>query len=64
MTISAHLASLERRHRALDDEIAEALSHRSADDMMIVDLKRRKLHIRDEIERLQHGAVQNTALHA
>jgi len=46
----ARLAELERRYKALEEEIAEALLHWSADDLMIAELKRRKLHIRDEIE--------------
>jgi hypothetical protein len=49
----ARITELERRHKALEDEIAEALLHWSADDLMIAELKRRKLHIRDEIEQLR-----------
>ena len=43
MSIEAHLAELERRHRALEAEIAEAHAHPSIDDLQIVELKRRKL---------------------
>jgi hypothetical protein len=46
MAQTAHIADLER----LEDEIDDALIQRSTDDPMIVDLKRRKLHLRDEIE--------------
>jgi hypothetical protein len=53
MSIETHLAELERRHRALDAEIAEARSHPSVDDLQIVELKRRKLLVKDEIARLQ-----------
>ena len=53
MSIQAHLAELERRHRALEAEIAEARSHPSIDDLQIVELKRRKLLVKDEIARLQ-----------
>jgi hypothetical protein len=42
MTIKAHLAELERQHQALENEIADALAHRSTDDLKIADLKRRK----------------------
>ncbi|HVO92775.1 MAG TPA: DUF465 domain-containing protein [Terriglobales bacterium] len=48
-----HLAELKRRHKALEDEIADALKHCSTDDLMIGDLKRRKLHLKEEIERLR-----------
>ncbi len=49
----ARIAELERRHKALEAEISDALLHTSADDPMVADLKRRKLHIRDEIEQLR-----------
>ena len=50
----AHIADLER----LEDEIDEVLLNKPADDLMIVDLKCRKLHLRNEIEwfRLKAGA--------
>jgi len=57
MAIESHLAELERRHQALEQEISEALSHPSSDDLKIVELKRRKLHVKDEIARLKHGAA-------
>jgi len=55
MTIQARLAELERQHVALEKEVAEALKHRSIDDLEIVELKRQKLHLKDEIERLRHS---------
>jgi len=54
MTIKTHLAELERQHRALEDEIADALSYGSTDDLKIAELKRRKLILKDEIERVRH----------
>ena len=56
MSIQAHLAELERRHPALEDEIAEAMAHPSTDDVTITQLKRRKLQVKDEIERLKQEA--------
>jgi hypothetical protein len=53
MTIKAHLAELERQHKVLEDEIAEALSHSSTDDLKIAELKRRKLQLKDKIERMR-----------
>ena len=53
MSIEAHLAELERRHRALEAEIDDARAHPSVDDLQIVALKRRKLLVKDEIARLQ-----------
>ena len=54
MTIQAHLAAMERRHQAIEKDFAEALKHKSVDDLELVELKRQKLHLKDEIERLQH----------
>ena len=56
MAMNAHLMELEKRHRALDDEIAEAMMHPSADNLKIAELKRRKLLVKDEIARLQSEA--------
>jgi hypothetical protein len=54
MTIKARLAELERQHKALEHEITEALGHSSTDDLKITELKRRKLILKDEIERVRH----------
>ena len=54
MSMQSHLAELERRHQALEAEIADALAHPSTDDLKLVELKRRKLLVKDEIVRLQH----------
>ena len=56
MSIQAHLAELERRHKALEEEINEALSHPSSDDLKIAELKRRKLQVKDEIARLKQDS--------
>jgi len=52
--IQVRLGDLELQHRHLEDEIAEAMSHCSIDDLMIVELKRQKLRVRDRIEYLRH----------
>jgi hypothetical protein len=57
MAIESHLAELERRHQALDQEISEAILHPSTDGLRIVELKRRKLHVKDEIARLRQEAI-------
>jgi len=57
MSLQTHLAELELRHKALETEIAEAQQHPSIDDLTIHELKRRKLHLKDEIERLRVVAV-------
>ena len=57
MSMATHLAELERRHRALETEIVEARAHPSIDHLQIVELKRRKLLVKDEIARLQQGSA-------
>jgi hypothetical protein len=59
MSIQAHLAELERRHQALEEEINEALAHPSTDDLKLAELKRRKLLLKDEIARLR----QDVSIH-
>mgnify|MGYP003338036333 CR=1 FL=1 len=61
MTILAHLSELERRHQALERELADAMNHPSADDLKIAELKRRKLSVKDEMARLQSG--EGVSLH-
>lgn len=56
MSISTHLAELEQRHQALEDEISEALTHPSSDGLLIAELKRRKLQVKDEIARLRQDS--------
>ena len=57
MAIESHVAELEKRHQALEQQINEALTHPSADDLQIAELKRRKLQVKDEIERLRHDTL-------
>jgi hypothetical protein len=54
MAMHSHLAELEQRHQALEEEINEALMHPSTDDLKIAELKRRKLQVKDQIARLQY----------
>ena len=56
MSMQSHLSELERRHRALENEISEALAHPSTDDLKIAELKRKKLQVKDEITRLRQEA--------
>jgi hypothetical protein len=57
MSIQADLAELEQLHRALEAEIQEELAHPGSDDLKLTELKRRKLQLKDRIERLKHGAA-------
>lgn len=53
MTVEAHLATLERKHGSLEDQLHAEMTRPSAKDVLIADLKRQKLRIKDEIERLR-----------
>jgi len=57
MTMESHLAELERRHEALEKEIEEAMSHPGTDNLVLADLKKRKLQLKDEIFRLKSASV-------
>lgn len=54
MALDAHLVELSEKHRQLDRKIEEELSRPIADDLKIAELKRQKLRLKDEIERLRH----------
>ncbi|CDZ57387.1 YdcH family protein [Neorhizobium galegae] len=53
MTVQAHIASLEKKHGALEEELQTVLASPSADDREIAELKRRKLRIKDQMQRLK-----------
>lgn len=53
MSLANHLDELQRKHGDIEREIDSAMNHPSVDDLKIVDLKRRKLAIKDEIEKLR-----------
>jgi len=57
MNMESHLAELERRHQALEQEIEEALHHPSVDTLTLTELKRRKLQLKDEIAKLKDSSV-------
>jgi len=57
MAIQAHLAELERKHDVLEKQLHDALNHPSTDDIAILELKRKKLQVKDEIERLRGVAT-------
>ena len=53
MSLASHLAELQRKHGDLEREIDDAMNHPSVDDLELSSLKRRKLAIKDEIEKLR-----------
>jgi len=58
-----HISDLERRQEALEEELTKALLQYSTEDLLIADLKRRRLILRDELERLSHEVATGGRLH-
>jgi hypothetical protein len=63
MTLQSHLAELERRHEALGAEIEKEQVHPATDEIKLCALKKRKLRLRDEIQRLRVPTRTETSLH-
>jgi hypothetical protein len=59
MTQQSHLAELERKHQALERKIQDAMSHPGTDDLKLAELKRRKLQLKDEIEKLRRSGQRS-----
>jgi hypothetical protein len=55
-----HLQVLEERHRALDAEVDDAQRGRVMDSARLSELKRRRLALRDAIERLRASGRAQT----
>ncbi|GAA4528205.1 YdcH family protein [Chelativorans composti] len=53
MSLEAHLAELQRKHGELERQLDAAMRHPSVDPLEIADLKRRKLALKDQIEKLR-----------
>jgi len=62
MSLQSHLVELERHHQALEREIHTEQIHPSASDLKIRELKRKKLHLKQEIEKLKVQTL-DTVLH-
>lgn len=52
MSLSSHVQELKKKHQSLSDSIETAQRSLGIDDLQIVDMKRQKLKIKEEIERL------------
>jgi hypothetical protein len=59
MSLANHLEELQRKHGDIEREIDQALAHPSVDDLEILTLKRRKLAIKDEIEKLKASPTKH-----
>ena len=54
MSLQSHLSELTRRHEAIDKQIEAEKAHPATDRLKLVELKRKKLQLKDEIVKLQH----------
>ncbi|MEP9387521.1 DUF465 domain-containing protein [Mesorhizobium sp. KR9-304] len=59
MSLANHLEELQRKHGDIERALDEAMLHPSVDDLEIVTLKRRKLALKDEIEKLRAQPTQH-----
>lgn len=53
MSIAGRIDELSSKHRTLDQRIAEELKHPASDELVIKDLKRKKLRIKEELQMLK-----------
>lgn len=53
MAIKAHMETLNVRHQELETAIAAETKHPGFDELKVVELKRQKLKIKDELETLR-----------
>ncbi|MGL6209433.1 MAG: YdcH family protein [Paracoccaceae bacterium] len=54
MTIASHLVELRRKHDTLSEQVEQAQRNPATDALKIADLKKQKLRLKEEINRLSH----------
>ncbi|WP_439271520.1 YdcH family protein [Pseudochrobactrum sp. HB0163] len=59
MALESHLASLEKKHDALEKEISDAAALPATDTLTITDLKRKKLYLKEQIEKLKNQVTRH-----
>jgi hypothetical protein len=53
MSLRSHLEELTAKHQSLETQISEAMQHPSVDTVELTRLKRRKLQLKDEMQRIE-----------
>ncbi|GAW34583.1 hypothetical protein RA2_01633 [Roseovarius sp. A-2] len=56
MSLSSHIEELKKKHNALSEKVEEAQRAPGSSTLEIADLKKQKLKIKEEIERLSENA--------
>lgn len=54
MSVTSHLQELRKKHDALSNRVEEAQRNPATDALQITAMKRQKLKLKEEIERLSH----------
>jgi hypothetical protein len=54
MSVDARLAELKKKHEALSTQVEKLQGTLSSDDLEITSLKKEKLRLKEEIEKLSH----------
>jgi hypothetical protein len=52
-----------RRHQTIEEAILAETNHPAADDVKVHELKRKKLQLKDEIERLKQQQTETAPAH-
>lgn len=55
MDMAAHVEELRRKHQSLSEQVEKEIRHPGSDDLHITELKKQKLKLKEEIERLTHS---------
>ena len=57
MALQGHIQELSDKHKKLEERIHEEMAHPDWDEVAVSALKKEKLRIKDELERLKHSVV-------
>lgn len=53
MSTQTHLDALKAKHKACEEQLADAVSHASSSDQEVAEIKHRKLQLKDEIAAIE-----------
>ena len=53
MAVESHIQQLIDKHKKLEENIAEEMSHTGWDELKVKSLKQQKLRLKEELERLR-----------
>jgi hypothetical protein len=55
MAIESHISEVADKHRRIQEQIEAEMAHSGWDEMRVAALKKEKLRLKDELERLRTG---------